>query len=85
VEDALRRPLRLSYLGEHALANWPSCSGAWQAAEPGFVTHIDRGKAVSDVLVQAMEKLTSRKTRAQPLAVPSREWHLFLVLHAATW
>jgi len=47
------------------------------------VTHIDRGKALSEVLVQAMQKLRPEGPEPQRLAVPSREWHLFLVLHAA--
>ena len=83
VEDALRRLYDYPYLGEHTLAELAVVRVGLASREPGFVTHIDRGKALSEVLVQAMEKLRPEKPEPKPLAVPSREWHLFLVLHAA--
>jgi hypothetical protein len=83
VEDALRRLYDYPYLGEHALARLDVVQWRLEGREPGFVTHIDRGKALSEVLVQAMQKLRPEGPEPQRLAVPSREWHLFLVLHAA--
>jgi hypothetical protein len=83
VEDALRRLYDYPYLGEHALARLVVVQWRLEGREPGFVTHIDRGKALSEILVQAMQKLRPEGPELKPLTVPSREWHLFLVLHAA--
>jgi GAF domain-containing protein len=83
VEDALRRLYDYPYLGEHALAQLAVVHWCLAERQPGFETHIDRGKALSEVLVQAMEKLRPDKPEPKPLMVPSREWHLFLVLYAA--
>jgi hypothetical protein len=54
-----------------------------QQHEGAFLTHIDRGKALSEVLVQAVNKL--RPVGAEPAAhaVPSREWHQFIILRDA--
>ena len=83
VEDALRRLYDYPYLGEHALARLAVIQWRLEGREPGFVTHIDRGKALSEILVQAILKLRPEGPEPKPLTVPSREWHLFLVLHAA--
>ena len=83
VEDALRRLYDYTYLGEHALAKLAVVQQCLGGRDPQFVTHIDRGKALSEVLVQAMEKLRPEGPEPKRLEVPSREWHLFLVLHAA--
>jgi hypothetical protein len=45
------------------------------------VTHLDLGKAVYHVLVEAIEKL--RPSNASPGELPSREWHPYLILHDA--
>ena len=47
------------------------------------MTHIDRGKALSQVLVQAMQKLRPEGPEPKPHVVPTREWHQFLILHLA--
>jgi hypothetical protein len=83
VEDALRRLYDYPYLGEHALSQLAVVEQCLAGRKAEFVTHIDRGKALSELLVQAMEKLRPEKPEPEPLAVPSREWHLYLVLHAA--
>jgi hypothetical protein len=83
VEDALRQLHDYSYLGEHALARLKVVQWYLEGREPGFVTHIDRGKALSEVLVRAMQKLRPEGSEPNRLEVPSREWHLFLVLYAA--
>jgi hypothetical protein len=48
-----------------------------------FVTHIDRGKALSEVLVQAMNKLRPAGPEPAARAIPPREWYQFVVLHDA--
>jgi len=83
VEDALRRLYDYPYLGEHTLARLGVVQSRLEGRGPEFETHIDRGKALSEVLVQAMRKLRPEGPEPERLAVPSREWHLFLVLHAA--
>jgi hypothetical protein len=83
VEDALRHLYDYPYLGEHALAQLGVVRQCLEGRESGFVTHIDRGKALSAVLVQAMQKLRPEGPEPKPQMVPPREWHLFLVLHAA--
>jgi hypothetical protein len=54
-----------------------------QGCQPQFVTHIDRGKALSEVVVQAIEKLRPDGPEPSSRAVPPREWHAFIVLHDA--
>jgi hypothetical protein len=83
VEDALRRLYDYPYLGEHALARLRVVQIYLAGQEPEFMTHIDRGKALSEVLVQAMNKLRPEGPEPRRLEVPSREWHLFLILHSA--
>jgi GAF domain-containing protein len=83
VEDALRQLHDYPYLGEHDLAHLQIVDWHLKDQSEGFLTHIDRGKALSDLLVQAMNKL--RPMGAEPPAhtVPPREWHQFIVLHDA--
>ncbi len=83
VEDALRQLYDYSHLGEHPLAQLSVVDWWLQRQEPDFLTHIDRGKALSEVLVQAMNKLRPGGAEPGPHAVPPREWHPFVVLHDA--
>jgi len=49
--------------------------------DPSQVTTLDRGKAVQDVLLEAMEKLRlAGETSRDP---PPREWYPYLILHDA--
>jgi hypothetical protein len=73
VEDALRRLYDYSYLGEHALAQLLVVQMRLEGQELGFVTHIDRGKALSQILVQAIQKLRPEGPEPKSLNVPSRE------------
>ena len=83
VEDALRRLYDYSYLGEHSLAQLAIVKRRLEGQEPRLVTHIDRGKALSQVLLQAMQKLRPEGPEPKLLTVPSREWHQFLILYSA--
>jgi hypothetical protein len=83
VEDALRRLHDYPYLGEHSLASLRIVD--WQLAgrdEP-FVTHVDRGKALSEVAVQAVHKLRPEGAEPDRHTVPPREWHQFITLYDA--
>jgi GAF domain-containing protein len=83
VEDALRRLYDYSYLGEHELSQLLVVQKRLEGQEPGSVTHIDCGKALSEFLVQGIQKLRPEGPEPKPLTVPSREWHQFLILHSA--
>jgi hypothetical protein len=83
VEDGLRRLHDFPYLGEHPLAQLQVVGWRLPGATEAFVTHIDRGKALNDVLLQALRKL--RPDGEEPAAhqIAPREWHQFIVLHDA--
>lgn len=83
VEDALRRIYDYSYLGEHSLAKLIVVKKCLEGVELESVTHIDCGKALSQFLVQAIQKLRPDGPEPQPLSVPRREWHQYLILHSA--
>lgn len=79
VEDGLRRLFDYSYLGEHKLAYLSLLERELQSREAP-VTHLDRGKALKEALLEALDKL--RPPGAQPHP-PTLEWYPFLVLHDA--
>jgi uncharacterized protein YukE len=83
VEDALRHLHDFSYLGDHNLASLDVVAWRLDGHAPDFVTHIDRGKALSQVMVQALGKL--RPDGAEPGShdVAPRKWHQYLVLYSA--
>jgi hypothetical protein len=83
VEDGLRRLHDFSYLGEHALAGLRVVDWQLEGREEDFVTHIDRGKALNEVLLSALRKLRPGGTEPPPHQVPPREWHQFIILHDA--
>jgi hypothetical protein len=47
------------------------------------VTHIDRGKAVGEVLIESIRKLRPAGKEPDAYRVPSRAWHQYLILHDA--
>lgn len=79
VEDGLRRLLDYSYLGEHKLAHLSLVESQIHPGETS-ITYLDRGKALKEVLLQALDKL--RPPGSQPYP-PTPEWYPFLVLHDA--
>lgn len=79
VEDGLRRLFDYSYLGEHKLAHLSMVAREIQPREAP-ITHLDRGKALKEVLLQALDKLRPPGSQPEP---PTLEWHPFLVLHDA--
>jgi len=79
VEDGLRGLFDYSYLGEQKLAHLTIVERELQSRE-ALVTHLDRGKALKEVLVQALDKLRPPGSQSDP---PTLEWHPFLVLHDA--
>ena len=78
VEDALRHLYDYPYLGEHRLAQLRIVKSHLDVQEGTFVTHLDRGKALQDVLTTALEKLKPFGPQPSP---PTREWHQYIILH----
>ena len=78
VEDALRHLYDYPYLGEHKLAQLRIIESHLDIQEGAFVTHLDRGKALQEVLIAAIEKL---KPPGQQPSLPTREWHQYIILH----
>ncbi len=83
VEDALRQLYDYPYLGEHSLAKLGVVDWWLQRQDEEFVTHIDRGKALSEALVQAVNKLRPDGAEPGPHAIPPREWYQYVILHDA--
>lgn len=77
VEDALRRLHDYPALGEHPLAQLAMVRQGLASS----ATHIDRGKALNKVLVQAIHQLQPDGVPPNPHTVPPREWHQFIILH----
>jgi hypothetical protein len=46
-----------------------------------FLTHLERGKALSEVLVQAVSKLRPGGPEPDSHRVPPREWQQYVILH----
>jgi hypothetical protein len=88
-EDALRHLDDYAYLGEHPFAKLevvnhylPVHEGPQTMGPNGAgVTHLDRGKALHSVLVQAVQQLRPAGNEPHGSEVPSRDWHNYLILH----
>ncbi len=83
VEDALRRLYDWLYLGEHELTNLRSVRARLTRGEGTPITCVVRGKAVSEVLSEAVEQLRPNGVIPERTRVPGREWHPYLILHSA--
>lgn len=78
VEGALRHMHDFAYLGSCPLARLPAVERHFPA---GAGTHVDRGRALHNVLVEAIEKL--KPEGLKPTLTSPREWHHYLILHEA--
>jgi hypothetical protein len=78
VEDALRHLHDYPYLGEHTLAQLRIIESHLDVQKGVFVTHLDRGKTLQEVLTTAIEKLKPPDPQPSP---PTREWHQYVILH----
>ncbi len=81
VEEALRRLYDFSYLGEHDLGKLRVVEQRLADRKGGSLTFIDRGKALSETLTQALNKLRPDEPEPERDQVPPREWHQFIILH----
>lgn len=78
IEDALRDLYDYSELADNPLAE---LSLVQSCLPEGNVTHLERGKAVHAILMEAIEKL--RPAAASPSNPPPREWYPYLILRDA--
>jgi hypothetical protein len=79
VEDVLRHIDDFSYLGRQPLAQLRIVDSHLDVGEMETVTHVDRGKALKETLLGALNKLMPSTDRGpEP---PSREWRPYLILH----
>lgn len=82
VEDALRRLHDYPALGEHPLAGLALVHQRQAAMQQGGAgTHIERGKALNQVLVEALQKLRPEGEAPKATSVPPRQWHQFIILY----
>lgn len=79
VEDGLRHLHDFSYLGEHPLGNLRAVQALIKTK--GTAISVDRGKGVSEVLHNALEKLRPDGAEPSSREIPSREWHPYIILH----
>ncbi len=80
VEAALRHLSDYVYLSEHPLA-YGRVVQRRLPARP--IVSLDRGKAVYDLLAEAIEKLCPPGSDKPPAQPPPRLWHPYLILHDA--
>jgi hypothetical protein len=78
VEDALRHLHDYAYLGEHDLAKLRVVEQRLEDTAP--ITHLDRGRMLSELLVEVLEKLRPLGPRPQTL---TRDWVQYTILHDA--
>jgi GAF domain-containing protein len=78
VEDALRNMTSLTYLGNHALAHLSAVTARLPAHG---ATHLDRGRALYQVLAETIDKLGPEGKRPRD-PIP-REWYPYIILHDA--
>lgn len=78
VEDALRNLFDYAYLADTQLAGLDLVD---TRLSQGQITHLERGKVVHQVLLEAIEKLRPEAT--MPPHPPPREWYPYLILHQA--
>jgi len=78
VENALRNLYDYAFLGDSSLAELRLVQTKLM---PGTITHVDRGKAVYQTMVEAIEKLKPEKD--PPRDPPPREWYPYCILHGA--
>ncbi len=81
VEDALRHLHDFSYLGEQQLAKLQVVEQCWTKRPQVVVTSIERGKALNDVLIRALDQLRPNDPAPGRESIPPRAWHQFIILH----
>jgi hypothetical protein len=83
IEDALRHLHDLLYLGQHELTQLQVVQASFGPGKRKKITFLDRGKALSRILCQAIEKLRPDGAVPGRGSIPGREWHPYLILYGA--
>jgi hypothetical protein len=83
VEEVLRRLYDYAFLGDHPLAQLQVVAGAATARGAPMITHLDRGRALNEVVQKAITKLRPNGEEPARHTVPGREWHQYMILHNA--
>jgi hypothetical protein len=78
VEDALRHLNDFAMLGDHPLVQLNVVEDYLQVDRATNITHLDRAKALHQLLVSCIEKLKPLSSMPSP---PSKEWHQYVILH----
>jgi hypothetical protein len=78
LELAMRNLYDYAYLADNPLAELKLVQ---TRLTQGQVTHLERGKMVHSVMLEALEKL--RPTLEEPSKHPTREWYPYLILQEA--
>jgi len=78
VEDTLRNLYDYTYLADTLLAEMDLVRNRMN---PGQKTHLERGKMVYAIVLEALEKM--RPGRDIPRDPPPREWYPYIILHDA--
>lgn len=85
VELVLRNLHDYSFLGEHHLAALrivdAQIARVPAGGPPVVATHIERGKALQHVIVEAINQLRPQGALPTGTTVPGREWHAYLILY----
>lgn len=83
VEDCLRHLHDFSYLGEHKLAQLKVVSKRCESRAESAITHIDRGKALCEILIETVGKLRPEEGKLGRYEVPAHKWRQYIILHDA--
>jgi hypothetical protein len=78
VEEALRRLFDFSFLGQHPLADLQIAERYLDRNAHQTITHIDRGKALQELINSCIQKL--RPSSPRP-SLPGQEWYQYIVLN----
>jgi hypothetical protein len=78
VEDALRHLNDFATLGDHPLLKLNVVGDYLQVDRSTTITHLDRAKALHQLLVACIEKLKPLSSMPSP---PAKEWHQYVILH----
>jgi GAF domain-containing protein len=83
VEECLRRLHDFSFLGDHRLAGLQVVGARLSSRGGEVITHIERGKALNAILVEALDRLRPAARDPGGPRSPAREWHQFIILYDA--
>jgi hypothetical protein len=81
VERCLQHIHDFWFLGEQPLSRWQIVNQHLKASDGALATELDRGRALQQLLIEALLKLRPDGNEPNSYATPPRPWHPFLVLY----